>query len=618
MNAGDGGECKKLLRDLSNNPCNYIIEAPHRKDLLMSLVAAIKFITFLESLLLGGIVLRRAPRDGTSLLFAAYCFCIAASSFVEYQLVAAANPASFLFWKHFDTFTYMATIAMFHFSLRLAGWKGATTAVFNALLYGVTASVMVIEGFVLRPESIVQGTWGFQSMYGATALNVHTVFVIAAGIIACAIVAILFLCMKRAAAQRARNRFRILFITAAILVGCGASAEITVALFEHTELPLSITATSAFFLLNPVLAFALIRYNILALMPGAAAETVLRTMSDAVVLVEPGGIIEYANRSFCSLTGIPAERLIGNHFDQVHLRCVQLHEGDLNFAAVSTLREGIGDRECLIEREQGRLTPVSFSCTQIQRKGRPAGGFIMTLRDISERKRFEELRLGAERIMRHDLRNALNGILGFSSLLSMDQTLDPEQRENAQLIEQSARLMTDQIDAYLYLQAIEHGAFHPNLAPVDLVPVALHAMEMLASLSSSRNVRTRFLFNNGPVTDGMSCIVPGIKALIFGMMTNLIKNGLEAAPFGSMVTVKIDTGKAAVFSVHNFGVIPAEVRSRFFTQYVTFGKRTGTGLGTYSARLVAEALGGTIGFTTSEEAGTTVRVEFPAATADIA
>jgi hypothetical protein len=122
----------------------------------MSLVAAIKFITFLESLLLGGIVLRRAPRDGTSLLFAAYCFFIAASSFVEFQLVSAATQPQFIFWKQFDTFMYLATITMFHFSLRLAGWKGATTVVFKSLLYGTTASVMVIEGFVFRPESMVQ------------------------------------------------------------------------------------------------------------------------------------------------------------------------------------------------------------------------------------------------------------------------------------------------------------------------------------------------------------------------------------------------------------------------------------------------------------------------------
>jgi PAS domain S-box-containing protein len=377
-------------------------------------------------------------------------------------------------------------------------------------------------------------------------------------------------------------------------------------------MPLSLTATSAYFLLNPVLAFAILRYNMLSLMPGSIAETVLLTMSDAVVLVEPGGIIEYVNRAFCTLTGIPAQYLIGNHFDRVHFRCLQSNEGTLDFRVVQSFSDGIGDRECLIEGEQGHLTPVSLSVAPLRRKGQPAGGFIMTLRNVSERKRLDELRQSAERIMRHDLRNALNGILGFGTLLSTDQSLDPEQRENARLIEQSAMLMTDQIDAYLYLQAIERGAFHPKLVPVDLLPILDYAMEMLASLAQGQNVRCQVLWNNGLVKDGDRCEILGIKALLSGMMINLIKNALEAAPFGSMVTVRIDREKNVVFSVHNFGVIPLEIRSRFFTQYVSYGKKKGSGLGTYGARLVAEALGGTISFTTSEEQGTTVRVEFPA------
>ncbi|MBN1306296.1 MAG: ATP-binding protein, partial [Chitinispirillaceae bacterium] len=116
-----------------------------------------------------------------------------------------------------------------------------------------------------------------------------------------------------------------------------------------------------------------------------------------------------------------------------------------------------------------------------------------------------------------------------------------------------------------------------------------------------------------PLSKNARCVIPGVKAILFGMAMNLVKNAFEAAPFGSMVTIRVEAARATVFSVHNFGVIPLEIRSRFFTQYVTFGKKSGSGLGTYSARISAEALGGKIGFTTSEETGTTVRVEFPVA-----
>jgi two-component system, sensor histidine kinase and response regulator len=44
----------------------------------------------------------------------------------------------------------------------------------------------------------------------------------------------------------------------------------------------------------------------------------------------------------------------------------------------------------------------------------------------------------------------------------------------------------------------------------------------------------------------------------------------------------------------NKGQVPAEFMDRFFEKYATSGKDRGTGLGTYSARLIARAHGGDI------------------------
>ena len=48
-----------------------------------------------------------------------------------------------------------------------------------------------------------------------------------------------------------------------------------------------------------------------------------------------------------------------------------------------------------------------------------------------------------------------------------------------------------------------------------------------------------------------------------------------------------------------------------FRKYTTSGKEHGTGLGTYSAAMIARTLGGDITFATSEEAGTSVFVTLP-------
>jgi CheY-like chemotaxis protein len=61
-----------------------------------------------------------------------------------------------------------------------------------------------------------------------------------------------------------------------------------------------------------------------------------------------------------------------------------------------------------------------------------------------------------------------------------------------------------------------------------------------------------------------------------------------------------------VLTVHNPGMVPPEVAGRFFEKYVTSGKSGGTGLGTYSARLMARAQHGDLELKTSAAAGTTL------------
>ena len=69
-------------------------------------------------------------------------------------------------------------------------------------------------------------------------------------------------------------------------------------------------------------------------------------------------------------------------------------------------------------------------------------------------------------------------------------------------------------------------------------------------------------------------------------------------------------GSPKSVSIHNQGAVPESIRSVFFDKYSTAGKREGTGLGTYSAKLMVNALGGDISMQTSDEHGTTILITF--------
>ena len=78
------------------------------------------------------------------------------------------------------------------------------------------------------------------------------------------------------------------------------------------------------------------------------------------------------------------------------------------------------------------------------------------------------------------------------------------------------------------------------------------------------------------------------------------------------MVVSLTNGDPLRIIIQNKGAVPAEIRDRFFDKYVTCGKGGGTGIGTYSAKLLAEAQNGTISLAVSDQENqTTITVTLP-------
>ncbi len=112
---------------------------------------------------------------------------------------------------------------------------------------------------------------------------------------------------------------------------------------------------------------------------------------------------------------------------------------------------------------------------------------------------------------------------------------------------------------------------------------------------------------------GEGCNLAADQMLCYFLLANLIKNAVEASPPGARVTVTLDFREEAwlYIRLHNVGQVPVEMQEHFFEKYKTFGKDQGTGLGTYSALLMARAQGGDVRMQSSCEAGTMVVISLP-------
>ncbi len=235
------------------------------------------------------------------------------------------------------------------------------------------------------------------------------------------------------------------------------------------------------------------------------------------------------------------------------------------------------------------------------------------LLDATARRQAELLRAEAERIMRHDLKAPLNAIINLPPLLTDAGGLNPAQAEVVEMIQEAGLQMLSQIDASLDIYKMEMGVYQLEPLPLDLVALSRRVMREMEGEARRRGVKTALTLDGRMAGEGESLTVSGQDTLLHAMLANLVKNAVEAAPAGSLVTVDLArSAELVAAAVHNPGAVPEDVRARFFQKYASSGKKGGMGLGAYSARLIARAHGGSAELETSEEAGTTVRVWLPA------
>ena len=152
----------------------------------------------------------------------------------------------------------------------------------------------------------------------------------------------------------------------------------------------------------------------------------------------------------------------------------------------------------------------------------------------------------------------------------------------------------------------------------ELHPVHVNALKIIQQVTAGydqnamdKKLEIELTLQGKSTVDGDPFFVDAEELLFYSMISNLIRNAIEASPVGGTVTISLSGEDAAVIEIHNQGAIPESIRGRFFQKFATAKKQGGTGLGAYSAKLIAQTLGGTVGYDTSEAAGTTITVRLP-------
>jgi PAS domain S-box-containing protein len=331
-------------------------------------------------------------------------------------------------------------------------------------------------------------------------------------------------------------------------------------------------------------------------------------LHDVVTVVDRTGVVRYQSPSSERVKGWPPGALVGENV----LEHVHPEDRDRIASALSAVVDEPGRLDSEVEfrfrTPDGEWRWLASTATN-PGPDSPIDGYVVTSRDVTERKRLEaERRRQRERLERfgtvlsHDLRGPLSVLSG--SLDLAERTGDAEHfRRCRDAVDRMETLVDD------LLALARQGESVGELEPVDLAAVARRAWESVETDDASLDVETTATVRADP-------------SRLQQLLENLFRNAVEHGPAGGgstadeatrdgsglAVTVADLPGAECGFSVADDGRgIPDGKREAVFEAGYTTADH-GTGLGLVIVQDVADAHGWTVEATENEGGGTRIEV----------
>jgi len=358
-------------------------------------------------------------------------------------------------------------------------------------------------------------------------------------------------------------------------------------------------------------------------------QAILNGSPYAIIATNEKGIIHIYNPAAGRMLGYTAAEIIGketpalfNDQEELDKRTVELSQKmersigqgfETLIAKVSP--ERVDERECAFIRKDGLQLPVFSSVTMLMDTQGVIIGYLFIVKDITEQKRMERMKNEFISTVSHELRTPLTSIRGALGLIvgGAAGELPVKVKALASIAHKNSERLVRIVNDILDVEKIKSGKMQLLMQQIDLSVLVREAIEANQAYAEKHHVR--LVLEHAPEY----AYLMADSDRLMQVMANLLSNAAKFSPEGSQVGIRIDHFKNTLrVSVQDHGPgIPEEFRNRIFEKFAqadTSAARAheGTGLGLSITRQLAEAMGGTVGFTTEPGKGSIFYVELPA------
>ncbi len=326
-------------------------------------------------------------------------------------------------------------------------------------------------------------------------------------------------------------------------------------------------------------------------------QSILHAVVDGIITLDALGKICSANPAASRIFGCEKEELIHHHINQFVqdpesgsiMRHIKFHN-DKNDINAEINHDMIG------LRLGGSTFPIELQLSCIYRKQEKL--FIAVVRDISERKRLDQLKHEFIATVSHELRTPLTAILGSLKLIesgALGSFSEPVQKM-IRIASQNGQKLKMLVNDLLDMDKLLAGKMQFEFKKHAIYPLVIQAIENISAYAEQHHVNIHL------ISQDEQLFVNVDEQRLQQVLANLLSNASKFSPEHSTVEVKILTfNKNVRIEVIDTGEgITKDAQTKLFQKFYQVDnsntrKTAGTGLGLAISKELITAMKGTIG-----------------------